>query len=145
MSVKMKPISTIKARLGIQKSGPAQAFFTQSCYRYMTPFVPGGTRSHLNQTAGVDIDNITYQGPDAHYLFNGILYVDQITGKGAFYSPDYGYWSRPSKYGIPKIPTERQLIYHTPGTGAHWDKLMWTSQGSKVVEEVQNYVNRGCK
>lgn len=142
MSVKMKPISTIKARLGIQKSGPVQAFFTQSCYRYMTPFVPGGTRSHLNQTAGVGIDNITYQGPDAHYLYNGELYVDPDYKKGAFYNSDYGYWSRP---GITKINSGKMLQYHTPGTGAHWDKLMWTSQGNKVVEEVQNYVNRGCK
>lgn len=142
--LKMKPTSQILARLGVQAGGPAQKFFCDECNRYMAEFVPGGINSHLNQNVSLAIDGsfVMYNGPDAHYLFNGILYVDPKYKKGAFYSPDYGYWSRP---GIPKIPTEKQLNYHSPGTGAHWDKLMWTSKGEEVVKEVQNYINRGCK
>ena len=138
----LQPASVIKTRLGIQSEGPAHAFFTQSCFRYMTPFVPGGTKSHLNQTASVQTKCIVYQGPDANYLFNGNLYVDPKYKKGAFYNPDYGYWSRP---GITKIASNKNLKYHTPGTGAHWDKLMWTSQKDKVIKEVHRFVDRGCK
>ena len=83
-----------------------------------------------------------YNGPDVHYLYNGNLYVDPKYGKGAFFNENYGFWSRP---GITKIPTERQLNYHTPGTGAHWDNLMWTSKGNEVIKNVQKFVDRGCK
>ncbi|MBO5138676.1 MAG: hypothetical protein J6B89_03440 [Bacilli bacterium] len=143
--VKMRPASVIKTRLGIQRGGPAHAFFTQSCYDHMTKFVPGGTKSHLNREVDLQVDKIIYQSPGARYLYHGKLMVDPITGKGAFYNESYGYWSRPAKYGIKKILTNRDLIYRTPGTGSYWDKLMWTSQKDEIIKEVQEYVNRGCK
>lgn len=142
MSVYLKSTSVIKARLGIQKNGPAHAFLTQTCYRYMTPFVPGGTKSHLNQNTDLRVDKIIYQGPDAHYFYIGKKYIDPKYKKGAFYSQDFGYWSRP---GITKINSGEDLVYHTPGTGSQWDKRMWTSKGDNVEKEVQSYVNRGCK
>ena len=142
MSVKIKPTSVIKARLGIQKGGPVHAFFTESCYKYMTSFVPGGVKSHLNQNIDLQEDKIIYQGPDAHYLYIGKKYIDPKYKIGAFYSPDYGYWSRP---GISKINSGQDLNYHTPGTGSQWDKRMWTSKGEEVIKEVQEYIDRGCK
>lgn len=142
VKVKMNPTSVIKARLGIQKGGPAHAFLTNTCYRYMGQFVPGGARGTLNQNVDIDVDKITYKSPYAHYQYNGELYVDPQYKKGAFYSEDYGYWSRP---GISKIASGKPLNYHTPGTGSFWDKKMWTSRGKEVVKEVQDYVDRGCK
>lgn len=108
----------------------------------MTSFVPGGTSSHLNQNVDLQVDKIIYQGPDAHYLYTGKKYIDPKYKKGAFYSPDFGYWSRP---GITKINSGEDLVYHTIGTGSQWDKRMRTSKGKQVVKEVQSYVNRGCK
>ena len=144
MSVKvtMQPTSVIKTRLGIQKGGPAHAFLTQSCYKHMSSFVPGGPSGIINQIIDISIDKIVYQHPGAHYLYTGILYVDPKYKKGAFYSSDYGYWSRP---GITKVSGGRPLNYHTPGTGSQWDKRMWTSQGDTVISEVQKYIDRGCK
>ena len=142
MSVKMKPTSVIKTRLGIQKNGPAHSFFTLTCFRYMSPFVPGGVNSHLNQNVDLQVDKVIYQGPAPHYLYIGKKYIDPKYKKGAFYSADYGYWSRP---GITKINSGQDLEYHTSGTGAYWDKRMMTSKGNEVVKEVQEYVNRGCK
>lgn len=142
--LKMNPTSQIIARLGIQAGGQAQKFFCSECYRYMAQFVPGGMNSHLNQNVSLATDGsfVMYNGPDAHYLYIGNLYVDPKYGKGAFFSEDYGFWSRP---GITKIPTERQLNYHTPGTGAHWDNLMWTSKGNEIIKNVQKFIDRGCK
>lgn len=142
IKVKLKPTSVIKARLGIQKGGPAHAFFTESCYRYMGQFVPGGTKGTLNQNVDLEVSKITYKSPYSHYQYIGKLYVDPKYQKGAFYSEDYGYWSRP---GISKISTAIPLNYHTLGTGSFWDKKMWSSKGEKVIEEVQKYVDRGCK
>lgn len=147
MPLKMKPASTIKARIGIEVGGPAQRFFCNECYRYMSQFVPGGMKSHLNQNVAIATDGsaVMYLSPGATYLYYGKLMVDPKTGKGAFYSPDYGYWSRPAKYGIAKVVTDKDLKYHTPGTGARWDELMLTSKGDEVVKNVQKYVERGCK
>ena len=142
MKVEIKPISTIKARIGIQEGGPAHAFFTNSCYRHMGQFVPGGEDGMLNQNVDLQIDSITYKSPYAHYQYIGKLYVDPKYEKGAFYSEDYGFWSRP---GITKIPTNKDLEYHTPGTGNYWDKKMWSSKSKEVIKEVQAYIDRGCK
>lgn len=142
MSVYIKPISTIKARLGIQEGGPAHAFFTETCYKHMGRFVPGGTDGNLNQNVDIQTNQITYKSPYAHYQYIGKLYVDPKYEKGAFYSEDYGYWSRP---GITKKPTQKDLKYHTPGTGSYWDKKMWTSKKNEVIAEVQKYIDRGCK
>lgn len=131
--VKMKPAGAIKARLGIQKGGPAHAHFTSRCFAHMTKFVPGGTKSHLNREAELQVDKIIYKSPDAHYLHTGKLYIDPETGS-AF-----------ARKGVTKVATKKNLKYHTPGTGAHWDKLMWTSQKDEIIKEVQEYVNRGCK
>lgn len=154
MSAKMKPISVIKARLGIQKNGPAHAFLTQTCFRYMTPFVPGGVKSHLNQNADLRVNKIIYEGPTAQNLYYGKLMIDPKykvgafpirNGKISFKEKDGPIEGFVSRKGITKINSGKDLKYHTLGTGAHWDKLMWTSQRNKVVKEVQDYVDRGCK
>lgn len=154
--LKMKPTSVIKARLGVQTGGPAQKFFCNECYRYMSQFVPGGVKSHLNQNVSLAIDGsyIMYNGPDAHYLFNGNLYIDPKYKIGAFPirggkisfkesdGPIEGFISRK---GITKEPTDKELNYHVLGTGAHWDELMMSSRGNELVESVQKFIERGCK
>ena len=136
---KFPPISTIKANLGLQDGGPIHAFFTESCFKYMMPFVPGGEESHLNYNVELKTDEIDYFSPDAHYLYNGILYVDPKYGKGAFFNEDFGFWSRP---GITKISSGKNLEYHTPGTGAFWDNRMWSVKSDEVIKEVQDKLDR---
>ena len=142
VKIEMKPTSAIIANLGIQENGPAHKFFTNTCYKYMGPFVPGGVNSHINQNVFIEADSITYLSPSSHYQYIGKRYVDPKYGKGAFFSPDYGFWSRP---GITKIPTNIPLKYHTPGTGGYWDKRMITSKDDQVVKEVQDFVDKRCK
>ena len=141
MSVKleMKPISAINARLGLDEGGRVQKHFTNTCARYMDKYVPyddGGLRNNIE----IGIDDITYISPHAHYQYKGELYVDPVTGKGAFYSPDFGFWSRPN---TEKIPSGKGLNYHAPGTGSYWDKKMWTAEGKDVIKEVENYMQGG--
>ncbi len=140
--VKMLPSGTIKARLGINANGPVQRYFTQQCYKYMGKYVPGGVSGHINQSAITGPDYIVYRHPGSHYQWAGILYVDPKYKKGAFYSPDYGYWSRP---GESKEPTARKLHYHTELGGSHWEKRMWTAEGNSVLAITQKYMERGCK
>lgn len=54
-----------------------------------------------------------------HYQYEGWKYVDPVYQVGAFYSPEYGYWSRP---GIPKEKSDVPLFYQRAGAEAHWDE-----------------------
>ena len=117
MSVKMKPTSVIKVRLGIQQGGPVHAFLTDACYRYMDKYVPysGDTgRLHLKENVSITTDTITYEMPYAHAQY----------------------------VGYTKGPV---VNYTTPGTGPYWDKRMWSAEGQDVIQEVQDYINRGGK
>ena len=139
-SVTMQPCGVIKARLGINAGGKVQRFFTNECYRYMGKYVVGGASGSINMSASLAPDYIQYNHPGSHYQWAGMLYVDPKTKKGAFYSEDYGFWSRP---GVTKIPTSRPL--KTNLGGSHWEKRMWSAEGSKVLANTQKYMERGCK
>lgn len=68
--MKMKPISTIKANLGIDVGGKVQRFFTDTCARYMDKYVPmdtGMLRTNIDKGA----DYITYESPYAHAQYVG--------------------------------------------------------------------------
>ena len=140
MPVKLKPTSEIKARLGIEPNGRVQKFFTNTCYKHMDKYVPmrnGDLRSNVD----IQADSITYESPYAHYQYEGKKYV-MDNGKSAYYSPDYGFWS---KKGEKKHDSGEKLIYHTAGTGHHWDERMKSAEMEQVVQEVQDYINRGGK
>lgn len=129
MSVKMKPVGVIKARLGIDPGGDTQRFFTHTCRIHMDKYVPsrdGDLATNIEE----GIDYIRYNSPYAHYQYKGILYVDPETG-----SPF-------ARKGATKVPTNRPLIYHTAGTGSYWDKRMVSAEMNVVVQEVQDHIRR---
>ena len=136
MRLIMQPTSQIIADLGLNVDGDVQRFFTNECARKMDKYVPRDT-GNLSRLKVIGKDYIEYRSPYAHYMYKGILYVDPQTGKGSFYSPDYGHWSRPN---VSKIPSNRRLNYHTVGTGNYWDKRMWTAEGSAIIKDVENYM-----
>ena len=140
MSVKMKPVSVIKARLGIEPNGRVQKFFTSTCAKHMDKYVPM-RNSDLRSNVDIQADSITYESPYAHYQYEGKKYV-MDNGKSAYYSSDYGFWS---KKGEKKHNSGEKLIYHTPGTGHHWDERMKSAEMQDVIKEVQDYINRGGK
>lgn len=108
--MKLKPVSSIKADLGINPNGRVQAFFTDDCKRHMERYVPydvGNLRTIVTTTP----KSITYESPYAHYMYVGKVYVMPQNQKSAFYSDDYGFWS---KKGQAKIPTDRDISYKTP-------------------------------
>ena len=68
--MKLKPISEIKARLGIDVDGRVQRFFTDTCARHMDKYIPRDTgmlRTNINKTA----NSITYESPYAHAQYIG--------------------------------------------------------------------------
>ena len=113
MPVSIKPVSQIKARLGIEPNGRVQKFFTNTCYKHMDKYVPkdeGNLRTNVSITA----DSITYESPYAKYQYRGMREDGSRVVKN----------------------------YTTPGTGPYWDKRMVSAEIDDVVKEVQDYARR---
>lgn len=138
MPVKMQPTSSIKAHLGIEPNGRVQKKFQSLCYRYMDKYVP---RYEGNLRKNVDLSDptqIVYNSPYAHYQYEGKLYV-MDNGKGAYYSPTYGFWSAKGK----KKHDSGRMLNHNIG-GPHWDKRMVSAEMGDLVKELQAYIDRGA-
>ena len=139
--VELQPVGVIKARLGITPDGRVQKKFQNLCYNYMDKYVP---YRDGNLRKNVDLSNprqIVYESPYAHYQYEGVLYV-MDNGKGAYYSPNYGFWSKPD---VRKIRTSTPLNYHTAGTGDHWDERMKSAEMDSLVSDLQKFVDKGGK
>ena len=71
----LKPISEIKANLGIQTNGPVHAYFTERCKRRMNKYIPysgdGNNIEHLRDNIDQGTDYITYQTDYAHAQYVG--------------------------------------------------------------------------
>lgn len=146
MQVKMKSISAIRTKLKIQPYGPTHKYFAERCRHYMNEKYVPALNGPLANASFIDSKcNIIYVSPYAHYQYKGIKYVDPITGKSAFFSENYGYWSRPKREGIAKVPTNEDLHYTKPGTGPYWDRRMVSNDISKVEKEVELCIKRGGK
>lgn len=123
----------VKKRLGFGVNSEVQQLFTNECAKEMNEFVPLDI-GILRMLIDVGYDYIEYQSPYAQYQYRGEKYVDPITGKGAFYNSDYGFWSRPNTQ---KIPSGIPLNYHTAGTGNYWDKRMWSAKGDEIINTIE--------
>ena len=140
MPVKMQPTSSIKAHLGIEPNGRVQKKFQILCQRYMDKYIP---RYEGNLRKNVDLSDptkIVYNSPYAHYQYEGKLYV-MDNGKGAYYSPTYGFWS---DKGVTKTNSGKPLTYHTAGTGDHWNERMVSAEMGDLVSDLQAYIDRGA-
>ena len=79
MSLKLQPTSVIKANLGLNPNGKVQKYFTNLCYRYMDKYVPYD-EGNLRKNVDIYPNKIVYDSPYAHFIYEGILYVDPVTG-----------------------------------------------------------------
>lgn len=130
MSVKMNPTSVIKVRLGIDKGGRVQKYATKRLADYMDKYVPYN-EGLLRTNIEIGSNYVLYKSEYAHYQYKGILYVDPDTGSS---------WAGRD---VTKVPTSKNLNYHTAGTGSYWDKKMMCAEGNDFIEELQKYVNGG--
>lgn len=137
----LNPISTIKARIGIEPGGRVRKFFTEKCYKYMNKYVPTSGADDLRSNVSLTTNSITYKSSYAHYMYIGKVMGPNIplTKKGV--AEPIGWFSPKKKE---KHYTGADITYHTAGTGPYWDKRMVSSDMNQVIKEVQNYLNRGA-
>lgn len=117
--MRLKPISTLKADLGINPGGKVQKFFTDTCAKHMDKYVPkdiGNLRDTVVKdgevTSNVTANTITYTQEYAHAQYTGEVNGHKISK-----------WT-------------------TPGTGPRWDERMKSAEMQIVVKEVQDYINK---
>lgn len=140
-------VAEMLERVGLEDGGVAQKQLDESFVKYCDPYVPVGDSMVLLDSAYRSTEfgsgEIVWNTPYAHYMYEGILFVDPETGKGAFYSPDYGFWSR---LGVQKIPSNRELEYRGGGLrGKKWAERMWADRSEDIIREVEMVMGRKSK
>ena len=135
------PMSVILSDTTGGKKG--RLFLANEAKRLMNDYVPAdnlmlaqNVRVYLESDRGI----VHYMSPYAHYQYIGKLYVDPKTKKGAFYSPNIGFWSRKN---VNKIKTGKNLDYSTfrhPLASSHWDKAMMTARGDDLAKSYEKYL-----
>lgn len=117
----------------------AQKFFSDRLLAESDPYIPYDSGILKSSGRVVDDGNaIEYETPYARYQYYGKLMVDPITGKGAFFSKDYGFWSRPMAQ---KKLTDRDLKYQgAPTRGSHWVERAWLANKDGLIESTEKFI-----
>ena len=142
MKVDLQSVEDILKQTGLEDGGAVQKQIDESFLRYCEPYLPfdtGALRDSGITSTKIGSGQVIWDTPYAHYLYEGILYVDPITGKGAFYNEDYGFWSRPNTQ---KVPSNRELHYRGGGLrGKKWAERMWADHGDDIIREAEAVAN----
>jgi hypothetical protein len=123
--------------VGLDEGGKVQKYIDSFVLYHSEPYVPG---KHIHDSGVVATKigsgKVIWDTPDANYLYEGKLMVDPITLKGAFFAPDYGFWSRPNTQKI-MDPTGRDLVYHGGGLrGPHWFDRMIENEMDDLLDGI---------
>lgn len=125
--------------LGI-KLDQAQDALDAQVWQDVQKYMPIDTGALISETNAININERgrVYMYPPnsdyGHYQYEGVLYVDPTYGIGAFYSPDYGFWSRPN---VAKVPSERSLTYSNPRATSHWGETAFRNHNKEWVQVVK--------
>ena len=146
IKVEMKPVSTILARLGVDRSGDVQMQLTRIVNKRITRYMPfrsGALATKLKYIKSPT--EIEVLGPYARYPYYGKVMVNSVTGKGPALIPGVGYRYRK---GTTLKVTERDLNYDKnkhPEAGPYWDRRMMAAEKDAIAADVQAYVRRRGK
>lgn len=139
--VDLKPVENILRERGVLPGGRIQRMVTNEIIRISDPYVPMDNGPLKNQT--VIAPDATYYDhivPYARYHWHGKLMVDPVYKKGAFFNPDFGFWSRP---GIQKELTETNLNYRgAPLRGPKWTLRAWADNKDNVIAKIEKEINK---
>lgn len=129
--------------LGLDKGGRVQRVIDSEFMRYMKEKMPLDNGIMIANTRSITPGTITVETPYAHYMNEGILYVMPHNGKGAYYSPTYGYWS---EKGVAKIPSGKPLVYHGgPNRGAHFVERTASENFDDILRAAQRELDRSIR
>lgn len=128
--------------LGLGNDNFVQGVVDSTFMHYMKLKMPiGDTFGLVDSVRNPESGIITVNQPYAHYINEGILYVDPKYGKGAFHDAQSGrFWSRP---GVKKVPSNKKLNYHSgPNRGAHFVERTASENLNDIVRVAQRAMDR---
>lgn len=146
--VDMPAASAVIKSVGLDESGELQISFTRNVLRRIAKYMPyqsGALIKLMQAQTDVQKPTIVVSAPYAHYQFVGLLWVDPKYNIGAFYNPDFGFWSRP---GVDKKITDTPLNYDTTKNklaGPNWRERLVQNEGAAMVADLQREVDRRAK
>lgn len=130
----------IMDKFGLNENGRTQKVVDSSFIHYMRLKMPQDSGLMIANTRNPQGGLVTVETPHAHYMNEGIKYVDPITGKGAFFDENYGFWSRPN---TKKVPSKESLNYHGgPDRGAHFVERTASENFDDILREAQKEIDR---
>lgn len=140
--MKFNAQEAIKA-LGLEKGGRVQQAIDSEILRVCDPYIPKDEGNLIEsgiENTKIGSGEIAWPGPYAHYLYEGIVYVDPVT-KCAGFLTDEGWKSRK---GVTKVPSERKLQYQGESIrGDHWfDRAMQDGGLEQVEKAAQEAVSK---
>lgn len=145
----MDPIGEMLRVRGLHDGGRVQQVIDSECMRLMGPYMPrrqAGELEHMMVMATiVGSGQIDTPGPYAHYLHEGIVYVDPKYHCAGFQSTkaeSYGEWF--SRRNVVKVPTDRELQYTgAPMRGKKWFDRMKGDHKDEILEAAQRAADGG--
>lgn len=144
LRIKMSSPGQIIRRLGIDRDGAVQRYYTQCVSNRMTRYMPAGTQAVLSTKLKFlkSSTEILVLGPYAIYQYFGKVMVNAETGKGPRMIPGIG--PRHIKGAILK-KTSRNLNYSKllhKDAGPFWDRRMLQKEQPALEREVCAYSAR---
>lgn len=125
---------------GLDENGRVQKVVDVEFIHYMRLKMPMDTAEMIANTRNIEAGVVVVDTPYAHYMNEGIKYVDPITGKSAFYNENYGFWSRP---GTKKMPSSEPLKYHGGADrGAHFVERTVSENFDDILKAAQREMNK---
>lgn len=150
MQINIKDKETLLKNHGLQPGGPVQKLIDTETMRYMEPYMPrrqAGELEHMMVMATViGSGQIDIPGPYAHYLHEGIVYVDPKNNCAGWISNTpgkyFGQWF--SRKGSVKVPTNRELQYTgAPMRGKKWFDRMKADHKDDILQAAQAMADKG--
>lgn len=141
----MPSVKELEKMEGLNENGKVQQFVDSFVLYHSKPYLPGKKHLHDSGVIATKIGNgqVVWNTPDANYLYEERLMVDPFNLKGAFFSQNFGFWSRPNTEKI-MDPNGRNLEFHGGRLqGGHWFDRMIEAEMNELVKGVQNIVNGG--
>lgn len=130
VKVKINSTNKILKDHGLDQDGRAIRFLRDDADRLMNPFVPMQNGMLRRNKTYPSNHEIKYISPYSKVQFYGKL---MLTKNGSS-------WARK---GEKKVVTNKNLKYHTSGTGPKWNELMMQRNKNTLIKDVENFIKIG--
>ena len=130
VKVKINSTNKILKDHGLDQDGRAIRFLRDDADRLMNPYIPMDNGILRRNKTYPSNHEIKYISPYSKVQFYGKL---MLTKNGSS-------WARK---GEKKVVTNKNLKYHTSGTGPKWNELMMQRNKNTLIKDVENFIKTG--